>query len=105
MTSHIIFVMRWSIYNAKARLSELVAKTATDGPQIITCRGEEKAVLVSIDEWKRTRQAPPHELKDVLLGRHIDPLLDPHGPALDHIDWAEIRRQFNHPPRPVNFDE
>lgn len=43
----------WSIADAKARLSELLEHVIHDGPQAITRRGEEIAVVVSIDEWHR----------------------------------------------------
>jgi prevent-host-death family protein len=43
----------WSIADAKARLSELLEHVINDGPQAITRRGEEIAVVVSIEEWQR----------------------------------------------------
>lgn len=39
--------------DAKARLSELLEHVINDGPQAITRRGEEIAVVVSIEEWQR----------------------------------------------------
>ena len=43
----------WPLQDAKARLSELVDTTLKKGPQVITRRGVETVVMVSIDEWKR----------------------------------------------------
>ncbi len=43
----------WSVADAKARLSELLEHVINDGPQAITRRGEEIAVVVSIEEWQR----------------------------------------------------
>ncbi|MGH3914553.1 MAG: type II toxin-antitoxin system Phd/YefM family antitoxin [Pseudonocardiaceae bacterium] len=43
----------WSVADAKARLSELLERVINDGPQAITRRGEEIAVVVSIEEWQR----------------------------------------------------
>lgn len=43
----------WSVADAKARLSELLDHATHDGPQVITRRGEQIAVVVSIDEWYR----------------------------------------------------
>jgi prevent-host-death family protein len=64
--------MAWQVYDAKARFSEFLDATLRDGPQIVTRRGVETAVLVPIDEWKRLKsQAKPSIL---------DPLLDPNGP-------------------------
>ena len=37
----------------KSHLSELLREVATAGPQVITRRGEEVAMVVSLDEWRR----------------------------------------------------
>ena len=43
----------WSVADAKARLSELLDQVIHHGPQSITRRGEQIAVVVSIEEWQR----------------------------------------------------
>lgn len=43
----------WSVADAKARFSELIEQVLHDGPQAITRRGQEVAVVVSIEEWRR----------------------------------------------------
>ena len=43
----------WSVAEAKARLSELLDHALNDGPQAITRRGREIAVVVSTEEWQR----------------------------------------------------
>ncbi|GMV19372.1 MAG: type II toxin-antitoxin system Phd/YefM family antitoxin [Polyangiaceae bacterium] len=43
----------WALQDAKNRLSELVAEAERSGPQVITRRGQETAVVLSFDEWKR----------------------------------------------------
>lgn len=43
----------WSVAEAKGRLSELLHEVDQSGPQIITRRGEQIAVVVSLDEWRR----------------------------------------------------
>ncbi|MHB1389819.1 MAG: type II toxin-antitoxin system Phd/YefM family antitoxin [Thermoleophilia bacterium] len=43
----------WQLQEAKARLSELVKKSAAEGPQRITLRGEPAAVLISSEEYQR----------------------------------------------------
>lgn len=47
----------WSVVDAKARLSELLDHAINDGPQAITRRGRQIAVVVSAEEWheKSTR--------------------------------------------------
>jgi prevent-host-death family protein len=43
----------WSVADAKARLSELLDHAISDGPQAITRRGTEVAIVVSVDEWHK----------------------------------------------------
>jgi prevent-host-death family protein len=76
--------MTWAVYDAKARFSELLDATLNEGPQIVTRRGVETAVLVPINEWKRLQAAARPSIKDVLLdpnGPHDIPLL-PRRPVL-----------------------
>ena len=58
---------RWSVQDAKARFSELLETCVRDGPQMVTRRGEETAVLVPIQEWKRLCQLARPSLKALLL--------------------------------------
>ncbi len=46
----------WQLQDAKARFSELVDTAERKGPQIITRRGVDTAVLVPIAEWKRLEE-------------------------------------------------
>ena len=57
----------WRVRDAKARFSELIETTLAEGPQIVTRRGVETAVLVAIDEWRRMEQRARPELKELLL--------------------------------------
>ena len=57
----------WPVQDAKARFSELLEASATDGPQMITKRGVETAVLVPVEEWNRLNNASRPTLKDLLL--------------------------------------
>jgi prevent-host-death family protein len=45
----------WQLQEAKARLSEVVKKAATEGPQKITVHGEPAAVLISSEEYQRLK--------------------------------------------------
>lgn len=47
--------MSWSVSEAKAKLSALLAK-ARRAPQVIENRGEEVAVVLSIEEYERLQQ-------------------------------------------------
>lgn len=57
----------WPVQDAKARFSELLETCLKDGPQIVTKRGAEAAVLAPISEWKRLQQAARPSLKELLL--------------------------------------
>ncbi len=85
--------MTWQVYEAKARFSELLQTAATHGPQIVTSRGVEKAVLVSIEEWRHLKETARQTLPD--------PLLDPAGPH----DIALPPRRPVLQLRPFRFDD
>jgi prevent-host-death family protein len=57
----------WPVQDAKARFSELLETCLRDGPRIVTKRGAEKAVLVSMDEWQRLQRGSKRTLKELLL--------------------------------------
>jgi antitoxin Phd len=42
---------KWALQDAKAHFSEVVRRANADGPQVMTYRGVEKAVVVSADEF------------------------------------------------------
>lgn len=56
----------WPVQDAKARFSEFLDACLTDGPQMVTRRGTEAAVLVPVQEWRRLQTARP-TLKQLLL--------------------------------------
>ena len=57
----------WQVQDAKARFSEVLDATIKKGPQVITRRGIETAVLVPIEEWNRLQRAARPGLKSLLL--------------------------------------
>jgi len=57
----------WPVQDAKARFSELLDTCLREGPQIVTRRGAEAAVLVPADAWRRLQAAARPSLKDLLL--------------------------------------
>ena len=57
----------WQVQDAKARFSELLERSLAEGPQIVTKRGVETAVLVPIDEWRRLEKRARPDLKQLLL--------------------------------------
>ena len=57
----------WPVQDAKARFSELLDACVTEGPQLVTRRGAETAVLITVSEWNRLNQSARPSLKALLL--------------------------------------
>lgn len=57
----------WPVQDAKARFSEFLGACLADGPQMVTKRGAETAVLVSVAEWRRLHGAAKPSFKELLL--------------------------------------
>lgn len=55
----------WQLQHAKNRLSEVVQHALDDGPQIISRRGAEVVVVLSIVEYRRLRK-PKTDLVEFL---------------------------------------
>jgi prevent-host-death family protein len=72
----------WQVQDAKARFSEFLDATLEKGPQVVTRRGGETAVLVPIAEWRRLQKAARPSLKSLLLGSdapRFEDLVPAHG--------------------------
>lgn len=92
----------WKIRDARVRLSELIAKAGTDGPQTITRRGVDVAVVVPYSAWMQLTAATKASLmpnrpslKEILLSRtalfgDIDKFIPPRG---------KLRRR-----KPIDFE-
>jgi len=46
-------IPKWQLQDAKNRFSEVVEEAVRTGPQIITRRGQETAVVVSFRDWSK----------------------------------------------------
>ena len=57
----------WPVQDAKARFSEFLQACLTSGPQLVTKRGQEAAVLVPMSQWRQLQANKPPSLKEVLL--------------------------------------
>lgn len=57
----------WPVQDAKARFSELLEACLREGPQVVTKRGADAAVLVPMIEWRRLQQQGRPTLKELLL--------------------------------------
>jgi antitoxin Phd len=83
---------KWQLQEAKARLSEVVRRAGTDGPQTITYRGKDSVVVVAAGEYER------------LVGRKksfVDFLLSI--PKLDEDALRAINRRDRRPARRVDL--
>jgi antitoxin Phd len=84
-------VRSWQLQDAKSRFSEFLNAALKKGPQVVTRRGVETAVLVPIEEWRRMQQATRPSIKELLLS----------GPRFDDI--VPPRRKWKRRP-PVEFE-
>ncbi len=57
----------WPVQDAKARFSEFLQACLTNGPQLVTKRGQEAAVLVPVSQWRQLLASSQPSLKQVLL--------------------------------------
>lgn len=71
----------WPVQDAKARFSEFLETCLAEGPQMVTKRGAEAAVLVPVDEWRRLEAAARPTLKQLLLSEQgrADPMVPARG--------------------------
>ncbi|MDP5116747.1 MAG: type II toxin-antitoxin system Phd/YefM family antitoxin [Burkholderiaceae bacterium] len=79
----------WPVQDAKARFSELLDTCIAQGPQMVTKRGAEAAVLVPVAQWRRLQSSARPSLKALLMsdegrGELVLPErgLDQHRPAV-----------------------
>ena len=57
----------WPVQDAKARFSEMLETCLREGPQVVTKRGVDAAVLVPATDWQRLKRAAKPTLKELLL--------------------------------------
>ncbi len=67
----------WPVQDAKARFSEMLESCLKDGPQLVTKRGADAAVLVPVEEWKKQEKLHRPTLREVLLASASDNELKP----------------------------
>jgi prevent-host-death family protein len=82
--------MRWQLQEAKQRFSELLRQARAHGPQVVTKHGEEVAVVVSIEDYRRLTEELP-SFKEFLLA----------APDLEALEIERPRR----PARVVEFPD
>jgi len=57
----------WPVQEAKARFSEMLDTSLTEGPQVVTKHGKAAAVLVPIRQWNALNSSNKRTLKQLLL--------------------------------------
>jgi len=69
----------WKVQDAKARFSEMLDASLSRGPQIVTRRGVEEAVLIPVEQWRELEARPRLTIKDWLLapGARTEQLVPP----------------------------
>jgi antitoxin Phd len=72
----------WQVQEAKTRLSELIEEANRTGPQFITRHGSERAVILSVEDYRALTAHNPN-LRDYLLG----------GPKVDLFDVPRSRNK------------
>ena len=70
----------WQVQDAKTRFSELIERARSEGPQSITRHGKERAVVLSIEEYRLLAAQRP-DFKSYLLG----------GPKVDNFSVERDR--------------
>ena len=72
---------QWPVQDAKARFSEFLETALAEGPQVVTKRGVETAVLIPIEQWRRIEGMARPGLKELLLSpaARTDALVPPRG--------------------------
>lgn len=58
---------QWAVQDAKAKFSEFLNACIQHGPQIVTKRGSQTAVLITVDEWIALKSQTKNSLKSLLL--------------------------------------
>jgi len=58
---------RWQVQEAKMRLSQVIDDAQSKGPQLITRHGADRAVVLSIDDFRSLTANKP-DLRTYLLG-------------------------------------
>lgn len=81
---------KWPVHDAKARFSEFLDKALREGPQVVTRRGVEEAVLVPMGQWRRLQGTAQPTLKQLLLAE---------GPRFEDLVRTRTPLQRRKPPK------
>jgi antitoxin Phd len=62
----------WQVQDAKTRFSEMIERARTEGPQTISRHGTERAVVLSIEDYRALAAHRPDFKAHLLGGPKID---------------------------------
>jgi len=62
----------WQVQDAKTRLSEVIERARAEGPQTITRHGAERAVVLSIEDYRALAAHKPDFRAYLLGGPKVD---------------------------------
>jgi prevent-host-death family protein len=62
----------WQVQQAKTRLSEVIERARTEGPQTITRHGTERAVVISIEDYRASVTHKPDFKAHLRGGPKVD---------------------------------
>ena len=62
----------WQVQDAKTRFSEMIERARTEGPQTITRHGAERAVVLSIEDYRALAAHKPDFRAWLLGGPKVD---------------------------------
>ena len=62
----------WQVHEAKRKFSELIERARAEGPQTITRHGHERAVVLSIEAYRKLEAAKPDFKAYLLAGPKLD---------------------------------
>lgn len=65
----------WPLQDAKSRFSELVNLSLTDGPQLVTRRGQEAVVVLAAHEYRRITKQDRNLIDTLLQAPRGEPLV------------------------------
>jgi len=57
---------RWQLREAKSRFSEVIDLTLTEGPQLVTLRGSDAVIILSVEDYRRLVGDAPNLIDHLL---------------------------------------
>jgi prevent-host-death family protein len=62
----------WQVQEAKTKLSEVIERARSEGPQTITKHGKARAIVLSIDDYEAMKRSRPNLIDYLKTGPFFD---------------------------------